>query len=99
MRRIKRNIIVLLTLAVIMAPLTVQPVSAQNRIHEPTGPGMTADLLVVRPLSMVGTAIGCVVYAIALPFTVWSKERLQVAGENLVIVPGEYTFVRPLGEF
>ena len=99
MRSLKKNIIVLLILAIIMATFTVQPVSAQNSVDEPTGASMTADLFLVRPLSIVGTVVGCAVYVLALPFTVWSKDRLNAAGKNLVVIPGEYAFVRPIGEF
>jgi len=99
MRNSKKNIIVLLILAIIMATFAVQPVSAQNRVDEPTGASMTADLLLVRPLSIAATAVGCVVYVLALPFTVWSKDRINTAGKNFVVVPGEYAFVRPLGDF
>ncbi len=94
MRSSKKNIIVLLLLAIIMATFAVQPVSA-----EPTAAGMTADLVLIRPLSIATTAVGCVVYVLALPFTVWSKDRINAAGKNLVVAPGEYAFVRPLGEF
>ena len=98
MRNFKKNIIVLLLLAIIMATFAVQPVSAQN-CDEPTGASMIADLFLVRPLSIAVTAAGCVVYVVALPFTVWGKDRLNAAGKNLVVVPGEYAFVRPIGEF
>ncbi len=56
------------------------------------------DLVVVRPFSIVGTAVGCGAFVVALPFTVWSKERISKAGNALVVTPGKFAFVRPLGE-
>ncbi len=99
MRSSKRNKIVLLLLVIIMATFAVQPVSAENYDNKLSGESMVADLLLVRPLSIVATVVGCVTYVLALPFTAWNKDMISAAGKNLVIDPGKYTFVRPLGEF
>lgn len=69
------------------------PASAQD------GASMVADLVVVRPLSLAATAVGCVFFVLSLPFTVWSGDRLNQAGTFLVKDPGAYTFTRPLGHF
>jgi hypothetical protein len=98
MKNFKKNIIVLLLMAIIMTTFAVQPVSAESLSTETTAGGMIVDLFIFRPLSITATAVGCVVYVVALPFTVWSKDRLNAAGKNLVVVPGEYAFVRPLGD-
>ena len=55
------------------------------------------DVLVVRPISFVGTVAGAGLWALTSPFTFING----TAGENydlLVKTPGEYTFTRPLGE-
>lgn len=70
------------------------PASAQE-----SAPSMVADLIVVRPLSLVATAVGCVFFVVCLPFAVWSGDRLNNAGALLVKEPGAYTFTRPLGQF
>ena len=75
------------------------PASAQGSYSEGDGAAMVADLVVVRPLSLAATAVGCVFFVVSLPFTVWSAERLSKAGHYLVKEPGSYTFVRPIGEF
>lgn len=56
------------------------------------------DFLVVRPLSIIGTALGCGAFVATLPFTLWSRERMAKTGKALVVEPGKYAFVRPLGE-
>ena len=55
------------------------------------------DVLVVRPISFLGTAAGAGLWALTSPFTFING----TAGKNydlLVKTPGEYTFKRPLGE-
>ena len=57
----------------------------------------TVDVLVVRPISFVGTVAGAVFWLVTSPFTFING----TASENydlLVKTPGEYTFTRPLGE-
>ena len=57
----------------------------------------TADVLIVRPISFIGTAAGAGFWLITSPFTAING----TAGENydlLVKTPADYTFKRPLGE-
>lgn len=72
---------------------------AQTNQKTPEAEVMAADLLVLKPLGFLTTTLGCVLFTAALPFTVWSKERISKAGKKFVVEPGAYTFVRPLGEF
>jgi hypothetical protein len=55
-------------------------------------------VLRIRPFSIISTALGCGAFVAALPFTVWSKERMAKVGKALVVNPGKFAFVRPLGE-
>lgn len=59
---------------------------------------MAADLLVARPLGIVGIAIGATLFVVSLPFTLPTGSAGDAAHE-LVAKPFEYTFDRPLGEF
>ncbi len=57
----------------------------------------TADLLVVRPIGLVGTVAGAGFWLVTSPFTFING----TAAENfdlLVKTPADYTFRRPLGE-
>ena len=72
---------------------------AKDPGEPPAMEAMAADLLLLKPLGFVATTIGCVLFVAALPFTVWSEERISNAGQRFVIEPGTYTFVRPLGQF
>jgi len=92
-----------LTVAVTVFFLVMSTGSAfalnDNTVFGDSGTDMAVDLVVARPAGIAATAVGCVFFAAALPFTVWSKKRISKAGRSLVVNPGKYAFVRPLGDF
>ncbi len=59
---------------------------------------MVVDLVVLRPLGLVGTVLGSVLTVVALPFTIPSGS-VGDSARALVVKPAEYTFKRPLGDF
>ena len=59
---------------------------------------MLADLVFVRPLSLVGTVLGAAVFVVALPFTLPSGS-VEKTADRFVAKPFEYTFNRGLGDF
>lgn len=65
---------------------------------EPTGGMMMWDVLVMRPIGIVGTALGSVVWLVSYPFAAWGGNTDQ-STQKLVTNPFEWTFQRPLGEF
>ena len=56
------------------------------------------DLLLVRPLGIVGSAVGIVTHGVGLLFSVPGENYSETA-EVLVEDPLNYTFNRPLGRF
>ena len=56
------------------------------------------DLLLVRPLGLVGSVVGLAVQGVGLLFSV-PGENYAESGEILVEAPLNYTFNRPLGRF
>ena len=66
--------------------------------EEPTAGTMLADTVLVRPLMLVGTAVGVVAFVITLPFSALGG-NVGDAGQTLVVAPAKYTFIRPLGVF
>ena len=58
---------------------------------------MIGDLMVIRPLGIVATAVGSIAYIISLPFSLAGGNE-EEARQKLVIEPAKYTFTRPLGE-
>ncbi len=57
---------------------------------------MVADAIVVRPISAVATAVGALIWVVALPFTL-TGGNVGESGQKLVGGPFDYTFNRPLG--
>ena len=62
------------------------------------GTDMMVDLLLVRPVSLVGSVIGFAGFLVSLPFTAPTGSAPDAA-RALVGTPLEYTFNRPLGDF
>jgi len=58
----------------------------------------TLDILVLRPLGAISSAIGFCAFVATSPFVLPSMD-FRTSWEVFVLAPGEYTFVRPLGDF
>jgi hypothetical protein len=69
-----------------------------HETQEPGGGAMMYDMVVVRPVGIVATAVGSVFWLISLPFSA-SGDNVDAATQKLVKDPAKYTFDRPLGEF
>jgi hypothetical protein len=73
------------------------PPFLQKDDGNPNGLAMTADFLIARPLGLLSTVVGGVVYVGALPFMLMSRD-VQTPARRLIAEPADYTFRRPLGE-
>lgn len=78
--------------------LAVFSTSIHAQTPAPSGSDMFVDLVVTRPLGLLGIVAGSAAFVIALPFTIPSGSVGRSA-EELVNKPVRYTFKRPLGEF
>ncbi len=80
--------------------LSSAPAMAQQRgtVTGDKATDMAVDLVVVRPLGIVGAAVGTVGFVLALPFTLPTGSAGETA-EEWIGKPLEYTFDRPLGNF
>lgn len=78
--------------------LALMSTSARAQTAPPSGSDMFVDLVVTRPLGLLGIVAGSAAFVIALPFTVPSGS-VDRSAEELVKKPVRYTFKRPLGEF
>ncbi len=91
----KLALIPVLTLALAAPPALALDQEQVGR--EPTTAEMYADGLIARPLGVVASVVGAVVFVVTLPFTIPSKS-VDSAAKQLVAVPAQYTFKRPLGQ-
>ncbi len=91
MMRVRRWI----SLCAVVLLLAAPPALAQSA--PPSGSDMMVDLVVTRPLGLLGVAAGSALFVIALPFTIPSGS-VGKSAEELIKKPLRYTFIRPLGE-
>lgn len=61
------------------------------------GESMLLDTVFLRPISLVGVAVGAAAWVVSLPFSITSYSAGD-AFEALVETPLNYTFSRPLGD-
>jgi len=66
--------------------------------NEPTGTEIMFDLIVMRPLGMVGLAVGTTLFVVALPFLLVTGSA-ESAADALVDEPYKFTFVRGMGRY
>jgi hypothetical protein len=59
---------------------------------------VTADILIVRPVSLAATVVGTALFFVSLPFSIPS-DSVETAAKKLVEEPFRYTFMRPVGGF
>lgn len=87
----------LLTAALVSISMVASSLSiAQEVDEEPSALAMAGDAIIARPLGVVITAAGAVVYLATLPFSLLGGNAGE-AGKALVVAPAEATFVRCLG--
>ncbi len=100
MRNTVKSWVVLGVIAALIAVSFATSALAQEyfQTKEPGGGAMMYDMVVVRPIGLVATAVGSVFWLISLPFSA-SGDNVDTATEKLVKEPAAYTFDRPLGEF
>ena len=64
---------------------------------KPSAGEILIDILVMRPVMLVGTVVGAAAFIVSLPFSALGGNVGDTA-ETLVVEPAEYTFLRPLGD-
>ena len=96
-----RKIVVVVLLIAVFSIGPLGPAAFADEYLErekPTGGMMMWDTLVMRPIGMVATAVGSVVWLVGLPFAALGGNTDE-STQALVAAPFEWTFERPLGQF
>ena len=95
----KKKLVVMLILALVAVPFGSAALATEYfEAEDPSGAAMMFDFAVVRPVGIIATALGSVVFVISLPFSALGN-NVDTASEKLVKDPAAYTFSRPLGVF
>lgn len=85
-----------LLIALLMLPQSLWAQDSGAVDEDPNGFAMLGDFVVARPIGLVLTAGGAVLWLASLPFTLMAGNANEAA-ETLILGPGEQTFVRCLG--
>ena len=65
--------------------------------NTPSSGAIAMDIILLRPLSLVGTVLGTAVFVAGLPFEAISGD-ISGPAKRLVVQPAKFTFTRPLGD-
>ena len=84
------------SIAILAAPL----VSADDPFEDrPSAEAIVFDLAIARPVGLVSTIVGAVIFVIALPVSITIGQPPSAAAKRLVLEPFAFTFTRPLGDY
>jgi len=89
----------LLLISLLVNPLHVLTAATEKTPdREQNSPAaMTIDLVLLRPLGLVATLGGTLIFVVSSPFSALGG-NIEEAWNSLVVTPAEYTFKRPLGD-
>jgi hypothetical protein len=98
-----KNLILLLCIAMVISLSLATPSFAKSDSSDygksDTAAGkMAVDLVVIRPIAIVGSVVGCALYVASLPFSLPGGNSGEV-WDTTVKAPVKFAFVRPLGSF
>ena len=95
----KKSLIITIVAAMLIMPLATSALAIEYwDAEEPSGGEMVFDFVVLRPVGLVATAVGCVFWVVSSPFAALGG-NMDDASEKLVKDPAAFTFKRPLGQF
>jgi hypothetical protein len=101
MPRLKKTSLILMMSSLFLLTIVTAPVSAESNspiTEVDLRLAMAGDMILARPLGMVGTVLGTTGFILSLPFSA-AGGNVGEAARKLVVEPAKYVFVRPLGHF
>lgn len=95
----KQYMVFLIISSLVLVPFgTGALAQSQSQEEEISAGKMVIDGLLIRPLGIVATVAGSVLFLVSLPFSALGG-NVKKAAKKLVIEPAKFTFARPLGDF
>jgi hypothetical protein len=88
----------ILLLAAVLSVSSAASFADMRTVEPPSAAAMAADMLLVRPLGVLGTVVGTGLFVVSLPLSALGMNS-EEAVQRLVAEPARFTFVRPLGDF
>lgn len=95
-----RRILICLAAAVLATSASIANAdSYRDSIDDtPSAGAMAFDLLIVRPVGLVGLVLGTGLFVLQLPLALIQGEAPEDPARRLVVEPARFTFTRPLGQ-
>ena len=95
----KRALVLVMIVSLLIIPFGSAALAQEYfETEDPGGGAMLFDLVAVRPIGLIATAVGTATFILTWPFSALGRNS-DVAAQKLVKDPASYTFTRPLGEF
>jgi len=95
----KQSMILFMIGALVCIPLLSEALAKDTIAEDDLDAGqMVFDALMIRPIGILGTAVGAALYIVSYPFSAMGGNSKAVY-KKLVVEPAEFTFKRPLGDF
>lgn len=95
----KQSIVFLLIAVLVLISFSTSVLAGSQKLNNDiSAEAMAADLLIVRPLGIVATVVGCAIFIVSYPFSALGGNT-KVACQKLVKDPAKFTFKRALGDF
>ena len=92
-----KRLITVLAISLSLLSSTTLAYAKDDSSEYPSKCDVAGDILWVRPLGVIQTALGVVAYVISLPVTIPLKKK-EEAKDFLITDPYDNYFKRPLGE-
>ena len=96
----KKIMILFVVVSLLLIPFRLPALAQDGFASEETDPHMrmVGDILLVRPLGIVGTVVGSALFVLSLPFSA-AGGNIEEVYQTMVVEPAKHTFKRPLGQF
>lgn len=97
-KMLKKTMIIFLISGLVLIPLSSSALAQDHSlIEENSAEQMFVDFLFLRPLGIVVTAVGTVMFIASLPFSA-TGGNVKEAFSEMMAKPAKFTFARPLGD-
>ncbi len=85
------------TVMAVLPSTSFAKTKTDSELGRPTAANTFIDALIYRPIGLVCIPVGAVLFVVSLPFSA-TGHNVGESFHNLVAVPFDYTFNRPLGD-
>lgn len=99
-RTLKQALVLFVVAGLILTPFGFVATAEDQMDEQGISPNlrMVGDMLLVRPLGIIGTTVGTALFVLSVPFSA-AGGNTKEAYQKMVVEPAKYTFKRPLGHF